>query len=209
MKNAIAEILFYSRLIARKWFLWLFVFLDIVTLITQLFYPSLRLTQLIFFIITVVGFFWAGYRVYHDLAVQLPAQPSKPPPYELLPLSFNISLGQDIPHVDVWLYIVNYQPRDLLLQSIQLTRFNLSCGPILENISTEGELHVPSKQSKRVLCRRTLIEAEVRAIVREQMLIGNASVIAIIKASMNRRKLHQVKSEFNVNGQITGAPSTS
>ena len=129
MKNVVSDLLLYAQRIARKWVFWLFTALDLVALIAQFLYPAIHLPQLVFLLITLVGFFWAGYQVYRDIAAQLPSQPIKPPPYELLPLSFRIELRQEIPQIEVWLYAVNHQSRELVLQSLDVTSFHLSGGP--------------------------------------------------------------------------------
>jgi len=97
------------QLIVRKWVFWLFAALDLVALIAQLLYPAFRLPQPVFLLITLVGFFWAGYQVYRDIAAHLPSKPIKPSSYELLPFSFSVELRQEIPWIEVWLYAVNHQ----------------------------------------------------------------------------------------------------
>ena len=75
MKNVVSDLISYARRIISKWVFWLFAVLDLIALIAQFLYPNFHLPQLVFLLITLIGFFWAGYQVYRDLAAQLPAQP--------------------------------------------------------------------------------------------------------------------------------------
>lgn len=210
MKNAVSDLLLYAQLIARKWVFWLFAALDLVALIAQLLYPAFRLPQPAFLLIILVGFFWASYQVYRDIAAHLPSQPIKPSPYELLPLSFDIELRQEIPRIRVWLYAVNHQSKELVLQSLDVTDFRLSRGPSLDNISLSGETCVPSRQSRQVLCRRHLIEAEVHAIERtHQRNPANATFSATTRALVGRKHLHYETPSLSVNGWVSGIPNSS
>lgn len=204
MKNALSNMLLYARLIGRKWVLWVFATLDLAGVVAQLLYPAFRLPQLVFVLITLVGLFWAGYQVYRDVAAQIPSRPIKPPPYELLPLSFEISLHQEIPRVDVWLYIVNYQPRELVLQSLEVTSLRLSRGPNLDSIPLSRETHLPPRRSEQILCHRSLIDAEVRAIERtQQRNPANATFLATARALAGRKHLHYETPSRSVNGWVS------
>lgn len=209
MRNALADILIYSRMIARKWVLWLFAALDLVALAAQVVYPAFRFPQLAFLLIMLVGFFWAGYQVYRDIAAQVPSQPIKPAPYEILPLSFDIELRQDIPRIIVWLYVVNHQSRRLDFHSLRVMGFNLSGGPSLDDIALSGEIHVPPRQSRQVLCRRGLSDAEVRSIgSTERRNPVNATFLATAHASVGRSQLRQQTAQLSMNGWISGMPDS-
>ncbi len=205
MKNVVSDLLSYAQRIVGKWVFWLFTILDLVALIAQFLYPTFHLPQLVFLLITLAGFFWAGYQVYCDIAAQLPSQPIKPPPYELLPISFRIELCQEIPQIEVWLYTVNHQSRELFLQSLNITNFYLSSGPSLENISMLHEIRVPPRQSQQVLCRRHLIEAEVQAIDRtRQRNPTNATFSATTRSLAGRKQLHYETIPLSINGWVSG-----
>ncbi|OHB61378.1 MAG: hypothetical protein A2167_02905 [Planctomycetes bacterium RBG_13_46_10] len=208
MKNAVSNILIYTKLIVRKWVFWLFAALDIVALIAQLLYPTFRLPQLAFVLITLVGLFWSGYQVYHDIAAHLPSQPIKPSHYELLPLSFNIALHQEIPRIEVWLYAVNYQSKELVFQSLDVTSFCLSGSASLDNISLLDKTTIPPRQSRQVLCRRHLIESEVHAIEKtKQINPVNATLLVNTSVFLGRKHLHYRIPSLSVNGWISGIPN--
>jgi hypothetical protein len=203
MKSGLRDLLTYARHITRKWVFWIFAALDLVALIAQLLYPAFRLPQLAFFLIILVGFFWAGYQVYRDIAAQLPSRPIKPFPYELLPLSFNVVLGQEIPWIEVWFYAVNHQSRELVLQSLDVMSFHLSSGPSLDKISLSRETCVAPRQSRRVLCRRHLIEAEVHAIERtHRRNPANATFSVTTRALVGRKHLHYETGSLSINGRV-------
>ncbi len=205
MKDITSDVFAYARGIARKWVLWLFTALDLVALIAQFIYPSFHLPQLVFLLIILIGFFWAGYQVYHDIIVQLPSRPIEPPPYELLPLSFHVELRQEIPQIEIWFYVVNYQSRELVLQSLDVTDFHLSGGPGLANIPMTDETRLPPKRSRLVLCRRALIETEVHAVERtSQSTPTNATFSASTRSLAGRKQLHYRTGSLSANGWVLG-----
>ena len=207
MKNAVSNLLLYTKLIIRKGVFWIFAALDIVALIVQLLYPAFRLPQPAFFLIILVGFFWAGYQVYRDTAAHLQSQPIKPSPYELLPVSFDIAIRQEIPQIEVWLYAVNHQSKELVLQSLDVTDFRLSGSPCLDKISLSDERPIPPRQSRQVLCRRHLIEGEVNAIKNiQQRNPANATFSAASRALVGRKHLPYKTLSLSVNGWISGIP---
>lgn len=153
----------------------------------------------------LLGFFWAGFQVYRDLLEQLPSRPVEPPPFELLPRSFEISLGQEIPKIVIWLYVSNHQRREIVITSLEVSAFNLSGGPSLENISHAGEIKVPRSRSELVMCRRNLNESEIHSIRRTQTRAeGNASFHAIVQAEIGRMRFSQETLQMSSNGRISG-----
>jgi|SRR5271157_596314 len=203
MKKLQNDMFLYARLIVRKWVLWVFATLDLGALVTQVLFPAFRVPQVLYVLITLVGLFWAGYQVYRDLVGQLPNRPVEPPPYELIPLSFEVWLHQDIPNIGVYLYIVNYQPRELVLHSLTLTSLRLPGCPDLENIPLSHEIRVPPKRSEQVWCRRNLIDAEARAI--ERASPGNpasATLSATAQAIAGQKHLHYELSSRSIAGWL-------
>ncbi len=75
MKNIKSEIqgfLFFLSLLSKKWILWLFLVLDLLTVAAQLVFPSLSLSHSIFLSIAAIGVIWAAYLVYNDLLIKFP-----------------------------------------------------------------------------------------------------------------------------------------
>ena len=139
--------------------------------------------------------------------VAIPTQ--KPAPkqsdFELLPLSFDISLQQEIPRIVIWLYAVNYRNKQLIFDSLLVTHFHLSGGPTLENIDTAGEVRVPPRNSTQILLRRPLVDSEVRAIERTQTRNpSNASFSVIGKAYAGRKQYSFDSASLSINGWVSG-----
>ena len=64
----------------KKWILWLFLALDLIAVIVQIFIPSLTLPQGVYVGVAVLGLLWAGFETYLDLLSKIPgeARPLQP-----------------------------------------------------------------------------------------------------------------------------------
>jgi len=130
--------------------------------------------------------------------------------FELLPLSFEISLRQEIPQIAIWIYAVNHLGKELVFEALQVTHFNLSGGPSLENIHPVNEVRVPPRRTKQVLLRRPLVDSEMRTIEKTQRRNPcNANFSVIARASAGRRRLRIDSLSLSVNGWISGISSES
>lgn len=80
MKPSFSLALSYLKNLGKKWILWLFVALDCIAIIAQVFKPSLMLPQSLFIGVAILGLLWAGFEVYLDLLLKIPseARPLKP-----------------------------------------------------------------------------------------------------------------------------------
>jgi hypothetical protein len=80
MKPSFSLALSYLKNLGKKWILWLFVALDFIAIIVQIFIPSLMLPQSLFIGVAILGLLWAGFEVYLDLLLKIPgeARPLKP-----------------------------------------------------------------------------------------------------------------------------------
>ena len=67
--------------------------------------------------------------------------------FEVLPREFEAWLGQDIPHIDIWLFVVNYLSKEIVFDLFQIKHFYLSGGPALDKIEPNGEIKIPPKSS--------------------------------------------------------------
>lgn len=205
MKPSLGNLLAYSKLIGRKWIFWLFALLDILGLLAQVVFPQLQIPTGPFIALAFIGFFWAGFQVYGDLASRLPSRPIPPPPFELLPLSFEVSLSQEIPKINIWLYISNHQSREIIINSLELTSFNLAGGRTLDVIQHSDEITIPKSQSKSVCCRRTLTDSEIRSISKTQILThATASYSANARAALGRKHVSQRSLQMHTTGRILG-----
>lgn len=206
--NAIRNFLYYTWFIAKQLSFLIPAAIGIVGFVIQLFI-AIPLPQWIYLLVAVIGFLIASYQVYRDTGGTFPPPVVKPSPFELLPISFEIGLSRDIPQIEIWLYAVNHQPKDLVFQSIAVTDFHLSGGPGLDNIPSSDMDCIPPKCSKRVLCRRRLLEAEVRRIIENARRgdITNANYLLTAHAQIGR-KAHSYKtpSSCYMNGLVSGVP---
>ncbi len=136
--------------------------------------------------------------------------PAKPAEFELLPHSFEVWLHQEIPHIEIWLYIVNHLSKELLIQTIRVDYFNFSGGPSLENIPVSGDVGIPPHQSRHVLFRRPLVDSEARAIERaQQRNPSNATFSITVDAVAGRKHFHQRSRQLSANGWIYNITSIS
>ena len=203
MKNELKNLLIYGKLISSKWILWIFVTLDIAAIIAQVVYPSFQIPQITFVIIILVGLFWAGYQVIKDTSPQLLSSYKEKPPFEILPVSFEIGLDRNIPCVEIIIYFVNYYSRDLFLQLIKITDFSLTGIQGLEDISQSHEITVPSKQTKRITCRRNLNDAEARLIKKNKPSSApNAMFTVEVHAVAGRKSFRYEFNQISMSGEI-------
>ena len=69
MKSVLANLsslLRYSVLVSKKWVFWLFVLLDIIALLAQYVDSALRLPQIVYILLALLGFLWAGFDVHRE-----------------------------------------------------------------------------------------------------------------------------------------------
>ncbi|MCL5952146.1 MAG: hypothetical protein M1132_10585 [Chloroflexi bacterium] len=133
------------------------------------------------------------------------AIPQKPLEYEFLPLSFDVSLNQEIPQIAIWLYAVNYLPTALEFRSLQVRNIYLSTGPDLASIPATDEVRVPARHSKLVHCRRALLDAEVRAIDKKSLTAPwNATLAITCKIVQGRKEAPYGSGLISMNGWVAG-----
>jgi hypothetical protein len=131
----------------------------------------------------------------------------QPSDVEVIPLWFEVSLLQQIPDVRVWIQVVNYLSRDLRLSEVTATYLHPNPGPALENISF-GELRIPPRQSWMVMCRRTLLDAETKALSavpwKEQF---DAQLAVRLRGTAGKKAIALDSTGFAIRGWIMGLPS--
>ncbi len=211
MKTKWLNILTYTQLIVRNWIPLAIAVLDIIVFAAQLLFPSLpfRLPQFAFLLILVICLYWASYQVYVDIASKLSSFPTEPPPYEVLSYYFDINFG-DISRITVFLYVVNHQSRELVLESVEVTNFHLSGGvPYLDPIRHTENTHVSARYSKLITCSRQLTDGEAKAITRTQReKLANADFSVLIQALAGRQHFRQ-EVRLSANGWLYNMPSPS
>ena len=207
MRRVATEILNYAGRIARKWILLLFLALDGIALLTQALIPQLKLPAWSYALVFIVGLFLAAYQVHNDLLAQLPSKPVEPPAYELLPSSFEVAFSPDVSSIAVWLYAINFQSRELILDTIAVTTLQLSAGPSLDDIPHSATVRIPPKAFREIRCHRPIHNGEVRALRRmEQENPTNATIRVTARAVSGRRTLHYEPPGRTLNGWFSGTP---
>lgn len=197
----------YAGLALRKWTSMVLTAVGLVGFVVKLAYPPLPLPQWVYLLIAFAGIVWAGYQVYSDVAP--PRQPP-PPPYELLPLSFDIYLGPSSARMQVSFYGVNYEAKELWIESLKVTGFRLSGCESLDPVSPEGEIHIPAKQSRLIFCNRRLLDAEARQIgACKPGTPANASFSVTSSARAGRKHLRWDRPQLSSNGYVQGTAETA
>jgi hypothetical protein len=160
MNTEIKNFILYGKLIVQKWILWVFITIDITAVIAQIIFPSFKIPQLLFIVSAIIGLFWAGYQVNHDISPNYFSQHKELPPFEILPLSFEVALNRNIPCIEIYIYFVNYFSKEIFLQSIEITDFRISGIQQIENIIKTIDYPISPKSSSQIMCHRNLIDAE-------------------------------------------------
>jgi hypothetical protein len=80
MKPSFQLFWMFIKEIGKKWMLWLFVVLDIVAVVVQIFVPSLKIHQSVYVGLFVIGLIWASFETYLGLLTKIPSKerPIKP-----------------------------------------------------------------------------------------------------------------------------------
>ena len=139
----------------------------------------------------------------------LPALPhlSEPLDVEVIPLWFQVSLNQQIPDVRVYIQVVNYLSRELRLSDVTATYLRPDEGPPLENISG-GEYRILPRRSSQVTCRRTLLDAEAKALLaapwRDQF---SAGLEVRVRGVARKKPIALHSGGLVIRGWINGLPS--
>jgi hypothetical protein len=74
MKPSLSLAWSYLKNLGKKWILWLFLVLDLIAVIIQIFIPSFALPQGIYIGIAILGLLWAGFETYLDLLSKIPSE---------------------------------------------------------------------------------------------------------------------------------------
>ncbi len=133
--------------------------------------------------------------------------PAEPLDVEVIPLWFQVSLNQQIPDVRVYVQVVNYLSRELRLSDVTATYLRPDEGPPLENISA-GEYRILPRHSWQVTCRRTLLDAETKALLalpwRDQL---SAGLEVRVRGVARSKPVAHYSGGLVIRGWITGLPS--
>src|SRR5712692_4411408 len=76
---------------------------------------------------------------------------------------FEVSVRVPIPEMSVMLRAVNYTTKRLFLKTIKVTYLHFESSPALEDMMAEN-YELPPRSSREVMCRRRLIDLEIRGI---------------------------------------------
>jgi hypothetical protein len=140
-------------------------------------------------------------------AVPALPHPSEPLDVEVIPLWFLVSLNQQIPDVRVYVQIINYSKRELRLSDVSATYLRPDEGPPLENIPA-GENKIPPRRSWHTTCRRTLLDAETKALLalpwRDQR---GAALEVRVRGVAGKKTVNAYSGGLAIRGWITGLPS--
>ena len=199
------DLLSFLKELIRSWFFCVVIVIDILAIAAQIAFRDFQLPIIVYTIVFLSGFLWASFQLYRNLAKQLPSYPAEPELFEILPISFEVSLGQNIPNITIWLYVCNHQRREIVFNLLEVTSVNLSGGPSLANITNSRDIRIQKLSSKQLMCRRTLNEAEIRSIrdsqTREHI---SASFFVFARARLGRKQISQETSQLSASGRITG-----
>jgi hypothetical protein len=199
------DLLTFLKELIRSWFFWVAIAIDILAIVAQIAVRDFQLPIIFYIVIFLSGFLWASFQLYRNMVKQLPSYPAEPEPFEILPISFEVSLGQSIPNITIWLYVCNHQRREIILNLLEVTSINLSGGPSLTNITNSRDIQIQKLSSRQLMCRRTLNEAEVRSIRDSQTKEHlNASFFVFARARLGRKQFSHETAQLSTSGRITG-----
>src|SRR5574341_1226002 len=129
----------------------------------------------------------------------------KPQSYDILPISFELWLRQEIPHIDIWLYVVNFEARELVIDTLQIPHFYIQSSPDIDKISIGQEVVVPARHWTHAYCCRRLIDSEARSLEQSLQRGGNlahpnATFMVTARGHVGRKRLSRDISHLSMNG---------
>src|SRR5260221_468192 len=133
--------------------------------------------------------------------------PSQPLDVDVIPLWFQVFLNQQIPDVRVYVQVVNYSKRELQVSDVTATYLRPDEGPAFENIPG-GEYRIPPRRSWQVTCRRTLLDAETKAVSalpwKDQL---SAGLEVRVRGVAGKKPVSAHSGGTGIRGWISGLPS--
>lgn len=101
MKYILRQLLDYSFLLLKHWFLWVVLAMDVLAIIIALIVPSFVVPRQALVGLSLLGLFWASFQVFQHVVAQIPNYPHQPPPRPSLSVEliegseYSISLSRD------------------------------------------------------------------------------------------------------------------
>src|SRR5258708_7303419 len=90
---------------------------------------------------------------------------SPPTVFEVKPIGFMVNLPQQIPHVEVYFYAINYLSRSMTLSQVNVSSLQIGSGPSLDKIPLAyDDIELPARSARWVICRRQLTPHEIAAL---------------------------------------------
>lgn len=114
---------------------------------------------------------------------------------ELIPLWFELKLGQPIPGIDVWFQCVNYTRKNLRDIRVRVLAIHVQGHQGIENIESVFEWHIEPRGSRQLLCRRALTDLEAKAL-------GDLNPGTVLPATA-RARVTAVSGRKNVEGSLS------
>lgn len=113
---------------------------------------------------------------------------SAPTVFEVKPIGFMVNLPQQIPHVEVHFYAINYLSRPLTLSQVNVSSLQIGGTPSLDRIPlVHDDINLPARSSRIVICRRQLTPHEIAALPSPQWR-ENGSISLTAKARYKQRE---------------------
>ncbi len=84
--------------------------------------------------------------------------------FELIPLSFEVRLKDQIPRIEVMFRAVNYTSRPITGLQVSISSMHIDRRALLEGLNSDDEGDIRPKNSRHVTARKSLIDSEVRVL---------------------------------------------
>jgi hypothetical protein len=129
----------------------------------------------------------------------------RPLDVEMLPQYFEVTLTSTVPEVRVYVYVVNHLKRKISVEALSAQQFRLSSGHPVGTLTIGSEIEIEPHRTKVLMCQRTLVEAEIRAILSLPISSMPNACMTLAGRVRAGRKLLKVgpDSGVSVNGYIT------
>ncbi len=72
MKKSVSKVIYYLKLLSKKWILWVSFVTGLIGLALGFFSDTISIPPIIYWIIGLVGIFWSSYQVFEEISKQIP-----------------------------------------------------------------------------------------------------------------------------------------
>jgi len=72
MKNKLSELWYFTKLLSKKWVLWVSFVIGIIMIVLDFLFSTNNIPSYVYWIVFLIGLFWSSYQVFQDTSEKIP-----------------------------------------------------------------------------------------------------------------------------------------